>query len=159
VREAAYQLHRIAAFEVGESLWVEINADIAQRRRFALHNRAAAQVRFNVGIVRRHHGKLSNLKAEIGHLKILMETPNGQVAANATTIGAKPEVRACAEASAGTASLIVNARAHIDPRVLNSIVEESIPTTAGEKSSVSDFALRSFKPAYPKPTYRFSTVV
>jgi G3E family GTPase len=110
-------------------------------------------------LIGRIHSELFKVNAEIGHLKILISTPAGQVIANATSIHAEPEVRAAAEASAGTASLIVNARAHIDPQRLNSILELSIRSTVGNSIEASDLALHSFKPAYPKPTYRFDTVI
>lgn len=110
-------------------------------------------------LIGRIHEELSRLNAEIGHLKLLISNPDGQVAANATSIREKPEVRTCMEASAGEASLIVNARAHIDPELLKSIVERSISALAGPAIEFSEQSLHCFKPAYPRPTYRMNRVV
>ncbi len=114
---------------------------------------------FAHNLIGRIHGELAALDAEIGHLKILITTPAGQVIANATSIREKPEVRACTEASAGIASLIVNARAHIDPQRLNSLVKGAITAISGNRIQSSELALHCFKPAYPRPTHRIDTVI
>ena len=44
-----YELHGIVALELRKRSRVTINADVAQRRRFALHDRTPAEVRFNIG--------------------------------------------------------------------------------------------------------------
>ncbi len=53
---AVYLLHRVVAFEVREGPRVNVDTDVVQRRRFALHDRTAAQVGLYVGVVWRHHG-------------------------------------------------------------------------------------------------------
>ncbi len=138
----------------GEAEMGWLNSSISLVSRDKVDWNAIAQ-----NLIGRIHGELSKLNADIGHVKILISTPNGQVVANAISISANPEVRACAEPSAGTASLIVNARAHTDPQVLDAIVERSIRSTIGNNIEAPDLTLRSFKPGYPKPTYRFDTVI
>jgi hypothetical protein len=53
---ALYQLYRIITLKPGQGFRVKINTDVTQGSGLALHNRASAQVRLNIGIMRRHHG-------------------------------------------------------------------------------------------------------
>ena len=69
-----HELHGIVALELGKRSRVTIDADVAQRRRFALHDRTAAEMRFKLGVVGRHHGNQrltqprGRLGTEISHL-------------------------------------------------------------------------------------------
>jgi hypothetical protein len=111
-------------------------------------------------LIGRIHKDLASCDAEIGHLKLLISSPTGQVVANATSIDETPVVRNDIRmACEGAASLILNARARIEPQVLESIVKRAIRAVAENVIDVSALSLHSFKPAYPKPTYRFDKVV
>lgn len=107
----------------------------------------------------RVHSELAIRSAEIGHLKILLSNPDGQLTANVTRIGERPEIQNSIGVATGPASLILNARAHLDPDVLRSIVEQSIETIAENGVAISEISLNSFKPAYPKPTYRIDKLL
>jgi G3E family GTPase len=102
---------------------------------------------------------LASHRAEIGHLKLLISNQDGQVVANVTSIRDVPSVQSGIGASAGAASLIVNARALVEPELLKSIVEASIRAMEEASIEVSESSLQSFKPAYPQPTHRFDRVV
>ncbi len=110
-------------------------------------------------IIGRIHAELASRHAEIGHLKLLISNPDGQTIANATSIEEMPVIRSCMSASEGTASLIVNARARLEPQLLKSITEQAIKAAAGNTIDVSELRLDSLKPSYPKPTYRFDRVI
>ena len=50
------ELNARVALELRERLCVAIDADVAQRRRLAFHDRAPTEMRLDVGVVGRHHG-------------------------------------------------------------------------------------------------------
>ncbi len=50
------QLHGIVAGKIGQGSRIKVNADVAHRGRLAFHDRTAAKMGFNIGVVRRHHG-------------------------------------------------------------------------------------------------------
>jgi hypothetical protein len=105
-------------------------------------------------IMEQIRNELASLSAEIGHLKILLSNSSGQIVANLTDNSEKPAIKNNIGESAGTASLILNARVHLEPGILKSIVERSIETVAGQEIQIAQVSLSSFNPAYPKPTYR-----
>ncbi len=98
-------------------------------------------------------------RAEIGHLKLLISNPSGQVVVNVTLTGEMPDTRGNIGTLAGTALLIVNVRVGMEPQELKSIVERSITAAAGRGIEISELSLNSFRPAYPRPTYRMDRVV
>ena len=73
VRAAVDLLHRVVTGEVRKRLRVNVDTDVVPRGRFALHDRAPAQVGLNVGVVRRHQGDdgltqpRSRLRSKIPH--------------------------------------------------------------------------------------------
>ena len=54
VRAAVHPLHRILALEFLQGALIEVDANVAQCRRLALHDRPAAEVTLDVGLVRGH---------------------------------------------------------------------------------------------------------
>lgn len=54
VRAPQHPLHRIVALELLQRALIEIDPDVAQRRRLALHDRPAAEVALDIGVVRGH---------------------------------------------------------------------------------------------------------
>jgi hypothetical protein len=114
---------------------------------------------FALEVTRRIQSELADRSAEVGHLKLLMANSTGQVVANATSIFERPSARGSMGSDAGPVTLVLNARAHIEPDQLKSIVERSIAAAAGEAIEVSNQSLRSFSPAYPRPTHRIDRIV
>ena len=57
------------------------------------------------------------------------------------------------------AALLVNARVHLDPQQLRSIVESCLRASAGERIEIAVEQIRSFAPSRPQPTHRFDHVV
>jgi G3E family GTPase len=110
-------------------------------------------------LIGRIHGELAGRSAEIGHVKLLVSNAAGIIVASATSIGEKARTKGSIGRGGGGAELIINARAHVEPQVLKSIVESSISAVAGNAIGLSEVHLTSFKPAYPRPTHRFGKVV
>jgi hypothetical protein len=48
--------HWIVALEGSKRFWIKIDGDIAQCGRLTPHYRTAAEVCFNISVMRRHHG-------------------------------------------------------------------------------------------------------
>jgi hypothetical protein len=92
-------------------------------------------------------------------VKLLVSNAAGIIVASATSIGEKARTKGSIGRGGGGAELIINARAHVEPQVLKSIVESSISAVAGNAIGLSEVHLTSFKPAYPRPTHRFGKVV
>ena len=73
VRAAVNALHGVVAVKRRQSPPIEVDTDVVQRRRLALHDRAATEVGLDVGVVRRHHGNdrlaqpRGRLRSEIAH--------------------------------------------------------------------------------------------
>jgi G3E family GTPase len=114
---------------------------------------------FALEVICRIQRELANRSAEIGHLKLLLANLAGQVVVNATSINEKPAVHGNIGKNSGIATLVLNARALVEPDQLKSIVEDSIAAVAGEAIKVSSLSMDSFSPAYPRPTHRIARVV
>ncbi len=113
-----------------------------------------------LGLIRRIHSRLARIPAEIGHLKLLMTDSAGQqVSANVTSTEDGPTAQGDIGRSEGPVNLILNARAHIDPKRLSSIVEHSIADIGAEAVKPSPLTLHSFSPGYPRPSYRIDRVL
>ena len=110
-------------------------------------------------LIGRIQSDLAGRSAEIGHVKLLLSNLAGQVALNVTGMDEKPSVRGGIPACAGVTTLVVNARARVEPEVLKAIVEHSLEAAASEAITFSESGLRSFKPAYPRPTHRMAEIV
>lgn len=136
--------------------------------------------RFCIECTRRMQATMSNLHAEIAHLKIRIETRHGAVQANLTRTEGAPAVEDqrsvprtpsdaplldarqqqgfSAEPQVDRAVLLVNARVHIEPDVLRNIVLQAVHGTAGDAVEVQVTRLASFKPNRPNPTHRMPDV-
>ena len=102
--------------------------------------------------------RFDNLKAAIGHVKLLIDTDQGFVIGNVTGAQNAPDIRG----SAGTgpkAKLTLNARVEMEPEEVQTIVEEEIAKAAGDTVSSHIIALKCLKPGRPNPTYRYQKVV
>ena len=55
MRTSVDQFYRIGAFEARDRLRIQVDTDVSLRWRLTLHDRAPAQMRLNVGVMRRHH--------------------------------------------------------------------------------------------------------
>ena len=98
-------------------------------------------------------------EAEIAHIKLALSTSAGSIAANLTNSVSEPLIRGKIAERSREATVVVNARVHIDPEELARIFQESLPTSSGEHLQTQILSLQSFSPARPQPTHRYSSVV
>jgi Ni2+-binding GTPase involved in maturation of urease and hydrogenase len=110
-------------------------------------------------LIGRIQADLAGRSAEIGHLKLLLSNLAGQVALNITGMDEKPSARGGIPACAGVTTLVINARARVEPEVLKAIVKHSLEAAASDAITFPELDLCSFKPAYPRPTHRMDEIV
>ncbi len=103
--------------------------------------------------------RLRDVSAQIAHLKIYLTTPGAYVAGNVTSNDGPVSVRGEIDPGRSTVSLLINARVHVHPDILRTIVEESLLAIAGTNIEVTITNIRSFFPGRPEPTYRYNNVV
>jgi len=114
---------------------------------------------FALKVLCRIQNELADRSAEIGHLKVLLTNSTSQIVANVTSIREKPSIYGNMGINTETVTLILNARALVEPDQLKSIVESSISDAAADTVEVSRLSMDSFSPAYPQPTHRITRVV
>jgi G3E family GTPase len=103
--------------------------------------------------------KLDGASAQIAHLKLFLTTARGHLVGNVTSNQSPLSIRG--EIGNGTpeASLLINARVHTHPNLLQNIVEQCLQTVAGGRIDVEITNVRAFFPGRPEPTHRFKSVV
>ncbi len=101
--------------------------------------------------------KIKEKNYNIGHLKFLINEDTKVSFTSATPVTYAYKVKS---QKAATATLLINARVQITPETLSSIVTTAIEEEE-RKSSCKIFikSLSSFKPGYPKPTYRIPNTI
>jgi len=103
--------------------------------------------------------EMQSKQAEIVHVKLFLKGADDFLVANLVSNKASIFVAGDLKYSTQDIKLIVNARVRIEPADLRAVVEKCLDTTAGDKIKVDIVDIKSFKPGYPKPTHRFSSVV
>jgi G3E family GTPase len=91
---------------------------------------------------------------EIGHLKIVITSAGKSMWANLTHLAAEPSVSGDQLGMLSKASLIINARARLEPEDLEAMVRHVLDKVSGGmgvKSEIDD--LQCFSPAYPEPPH------
>lgn len=102
---------------------------------------------------------LRDRSAEIAHLKLLVQTATGSLVANATTTAREPTLRGELGGATEEAVLVLNARVHMPPDDLQTLVEESLQSTAGEAVEAEIAHIQSLSPGRPEPKHRYDHVV
>jgi len=97
--------------------------------------------------------------AEVAHVKTRLTTPAGTITSHLTANRARPLLFGAIAGEPQEASLLINARVHVDPDRLREVVEECLATAAGDRYQMTVERLRSFAPSRPQPTHRFGCVV
>jgi len=103
--------------------------------------------------------ELQNLSAEAAHVKLHLTAAERALTANLTNNQGTPSIQGASGVTARDAALLVNARAHIGPDRLRTVVEQCMESVAGNSVRVSFDDVQSFAPARPQPTHRFDSVV
>lgn len=97
--------------------------------------------------------------AEIAHLKLLLTANGEQLAANLTANDDAASIQGKSGGTVREATLLVNARVHLDPAELRSVVENAIQAATGATVHSEIARLESFAPSPPKPVHRFTAIV
>ncbi len=100
--------------------------------------------------------QVRNAGAPIGHLKILADCEKGFVKASATQAGGRFDMDVGFVGPVEKLEFTINIRAAIDPPELSKIVQAAMNSGfPPEKARSSILYLNTFRPAAPRPTYRF----
>ncbi len=102
--------------------------------------------------------QFDQLKASVGHVKIILESNEKYLIGNLTGRGNTLNFRG----SAGTgtkAKLTLNSRVEMSPEALEQIVRKALDTNTKGDLTSKIVALKCLSPGRPNPTYRFSHVV
>ena len=103
--------------------------------------------------------ELRTRSAGAAHIKLHLKAESSSLVANLTSSQGEPSVRGKIDASTGSARLLINARAHVDPEGLRSLVERSVEESASPIIQVVTEDLQCFAPSRPRPTHRYEAVV
>lgn len=97
--------------------------------------------------------------AEVGHLKMLFETPGGHLAANLSSLAATAEQRI--EGTLGRLSglLTINARVQTSPSEIEAITREALQRACHARVAPTITAFHCIQPGRPVPTHRYARVV
>ena len=98
-------------------------------------------------------------QSEVGHVKMLLMTADGQIVGNLT--GLHDEIRYTADGTARrlNATLTVNARVQTEPRELEFAFREALAAAAYARVAPTLRAFHCIQPGRPVPTYRYESVV
>lgn len=95
----------------------------------------------------------------VGHIKLLLTTENGHLAASLTANGKEASIRDDLKHAAIDSRLILNARVDTTPETLKIIVQEAIETACGDSASFRIRRISSTHPGVPHPTHRILSAV
>lgn len=105
------------------------------------------------------HEALRAKGCEIGHIKMLIDTPSGRIVSNLTALNGAIDLRAEGAASRLTATLTVNARAQVSPGDLEEMLRRALKTACYARAAHTVTAFHCISPGRPVPTYRFDSAV
>ena len=97
--------------------------------------------------------------AEAAHIKLHLKAGSSSLVANLTSSQGEPSVRGKIQASTANARLLINARAHIDPTGLRSLVERAVEGAASSAIRIEMDDLQCFAPSRPQPKYRYESAL
>ena len=97
--------------------------------------------------------------AEIAHLKLLVQAATGSLVANATTTAREPTLRGGLAGPTSEAVLVLNARVHMPPDELRTLVEDGLSRAAGDALEARVVHIQSLSPGRPEPKHRYDHVV
>jgi len=96
---------------------------------------------------------------EIAHLKVYAIADGDFTKASLVERGGTPRFERAMEKPAREALLLINARVTADPDHLRKLVDHAVGEVAREFSlDVSDGKTESFRPGFPKPSYRYPSI-
>ncbi len=114
--------------------------------------------KYGRSLMRQLHESFQKHNAEIGHVKLIIESGNEECTANLTRLGGDIVIQGDEAFSGIQARCILNARVQLSPPELEKIVRNAIGDAKGYELSTTVQSLRCLMPGRPNPTYRYSSV-
>ena len=115
--------------------------------------------RFCLALMNGLQAEFQNRSAEVAHLKLHLSAGEGALVANLTSNDGTVSLHGTIGGDSRQARLLVNARVHLDPQTLQTLLERQLRTAATAAVQVTIDALRSFAPSRPQPKHRYAAVV
>jgi G3E family GTPase len=97
--------------------------------------------------------------AEIAHLKVHLTSGGDRLVGNVTSNEGPLSVRGSIDTTRRDIAMLINARVHVQPDRLRTVIEQALRQAAGDRLETTITNLRSFPPGRPQPTYRYEAVV
>jgi len=110
-------------------------------------------------LLRKLKDSLQAARVEAAHVKVFLSSENGVLTANLTSSAAEPVVNGQLPLKTRRSEIVLNARVHMPPEALRSLVEKSLQVTAGDGMAARVLSQESFRPSRPQPTHRYTEVV
>ncbi|MCX5653907.1 MAG: cobalamin synthesis protein P47K [Planctomycetota bacterium] len=107
----------------------------------------------------RLHEAFKQHNAEIGHVKLAIESGGEECTANLTCLGGEVAVHGGELFMGDQAALILNARVQMPPETLEKIVRAALGASGESGVSARIRTLRCLMPGRPNPTHRYSRTV
>jgi Ni2+-binding GTPase involved in maturation of urease and hydrogenase len=127
---------------------------------YKLHSDSGADWEaFSLSLMSRLREAFRAESSEIAHLKIHLKAGSGTLVANLTTSQGEPSVRGGVEESPGSARLLLNVRAHIEPGRLRELIARVMAEAANLAIKILTEEIQCFAPARPVPTHRYESVL
>ncbi len=98
-------------------------------------------------------------QCEIGHIKTLLEFPEGQIMANLTALDESAQIRREGVIDRLSTNMTVNARAQITPDGIELALKNALRTAAHARVTPSITSFHCIQPGRPVPTHRYDSVV
>jgi Ni2+-binding GTPase involved in maturation of urease and hydrogenase len=114
---------------------------------------------FCLEVLQAMRAEFRRVSAEVAHVKLYLTAGGGCVVANLTSSEGLPQIRGSLQGAHQEAVLLVNARVHVGPRQLRTVLERCLRSAAGGAVRVVVDDIQSFAPARPQPTHRFNSPV
>jgi hypothetical protein len=143
-----YDVYADGEAELG---WLNSNTQVAADHPFALDQ-------LLLGIVRRLKSAISELNAEVAHLKAIGLGESTFGVANLVSSAAEPELSLPSHSRTREAEVIINARVAIDPIILQEQVQQALTAACSSMGVQCKLGkTESFRPGRPQPTHRYAT--
>jgi G3E family GTPase len=113
---------------------------------------------FAQGLMQKLNDRFKEMKAPVGHVKILIENGENYITGNLTGSSDKVNFRGSA-GKGDRAKLILNARVEMDPDSLEKIIRDVLEVHLNGKIKARYLGFRCLSPGRPNPTFRFDHIV
>jgi G3E family GTPase len=114
--------------------------------------------KYGLNLMSQLHKAFQKNNAEIGHVKLQIESGDKECTVNLTHLGRNIALQEDDDLSGMQACCILNARVQISAPELEKIVREAIGVSNSNEISTTILSLKCLMPGRPNPTYRYSSV-